>query len=435
MNNHSNSEGFQTVLDYKDFMTLEVGLDVDFDTAYQLFEENFDDIESEKLPNDGGDALKQLSNADIQLQSANLQVFSPDESILHKPFQTPTNTENNDNLIYLKKTGTSVGTPGGFPLETPKQVENHFENFHFTPRTMSLLTNDTNSQLKNINNIEQNIMSPGFSGKFISNNVNGTETLINTGSISSRPSTSGSMLLQQTPDNNTNISGLMWSPSFLNYQHIKQNQAYKTQLPINNIDIKFNSLVTKSDNPNINDHNGFKLLTAKETDTIVNFLDQFDKDVNKINTISSSNKLLDEAPIIENEVKEETIDALVETEKIKAVENKKRKLSYDELQEQFVIMEKKLAVNKNRHRISEKKRRATINDIFQELTQCIRYPRGSFQNVKKVRVTKYKLLDYVIEDITAVLKNNSDLEVFINKIGKDNDFNAWLVKNGHVNDK
>ncbi|KAL6931429.1 uncharacterized protein HGUI_02424 [Hanseniaspora guilliermondii] len=103
---------------------------------------------------------------------------------------------------------------------------------------------------------------------------------------------------------------------------------------------------------------------------------------------------------------------------------KKRKLSYDELLKKVDNIEKKLDAHKNKHKLSERKRRAIINDRFNKLITLVKFPRKN-DNPKQKRVTKHQQLQYIIEDLEDVTKQNTDIETFLKSHQLLDQFELW----------
>lgn len=103
---------------------------------------------------------------------------------------------------------------------------------------------------------------------------------------------------------------------------------------------------------------------------------------------------------------------------------KKRKLSYDELLKKVVNIEKRLDSHKNKHKLSERKRRAVINDRFNKLVTMVRFPRKSESATQK-RLTKHQQLQYIIEDLEEVTQQNTDIEAFLKTHQLLDHFELW----------
>lgn len=103
---------------------------------------------------------------------------------------------------------------------------------------------------------------------------------------------------------------------------------------------------------------------------------------------------------------------------------KKRKLSYDELLKKVDNIEKKLDAHKNKHKLSERKRRAVINDRFNKLITLVKFPRKN-NNTKQKRVTKHQQLQYIIEDLEEVTQQNTDIEAFLKSHQLLDQFELW----------
>ncbi|KAL6934356.1 hypothetical protein ACO0OL_002898 [Hanseniaspora opuntiae] len=103
---------------------------------------------------------------------------------------------------------------------------------------------------------------------------------------------------------------------------------------------------------------------------------------------------------------------------------KKRKLSYDELLQKVDNIERKLDAHKNKHKLSERKRRAVINDRFNKLVTMVKLPRKG-DGAKQKRVTKHQQLQYIIEDLEEVTQQNTDIEAFLKTHQLMDQFELW----------
>ncbi|OBA25638.1 hypothetical protein HANVADRAFT_53789 [Hanseniaspora valbyensis NRRL Y-1626] len=423
-------------------LNFDIDLDVDFDTAYKLFEENFNESDDGNEDNDNyeGDSDQFPSKYDEKpdkLDNQTNQFFEqPKQQIPSKTgqYSEVIDNKNETNPNQLERSTTPKSNSPLISIHTPI-INNYVEPLDLTPKTLALLNNDQQNipqrRYSHENALQNNWSSPDFFRRntMFSGQPSGSfgNTIGFPASSNERVLTAGSMLQQKTPDTNINTLGLMLSPPNVNMNFNFNNPLYRSQLPMSNGDFRSKSPQSNAENHvNQQQQQQFNLLSAKETDTIVSFLNQFEKNQQQPH---SSNKLLEEAPVIESEVRKDSVDAVVENN---TVETSERKLSYDELKTKVAQMEKRLSLHKNRHKISERKRRATINERFIELTDIIKYPRKESETKTKGRVTKYNLLGYVIEDIANVLENNKKMESIINDIGKQVDFQNWLLNRKNI---
>mgnify|MGYP003365384370 FL=1 len=430
-----------------DSLNLDIDLDVDFDTAYKLFEENFNESDAEDEDNDNynGEFEQLSSKYDEKLGKLNNQT---DQFFEQQKQQIPSKTgqfaevidnKHETNPNQLERSATPKSNSPLISIHTPiNNINNNYvEPLDLTPKTLALLNNDQQNlpprRYSHENALQNNWSSPDFFRRntMFSGQPSGSfgNAIGFPASSNERVLTAGSMLQQKTPDTNINSLGLMLSPPNVNMNFNFNNPLYRSQLPMSNGDFRSKSPQSNAEN-HVNQQqqqqHQFNLLSAKETDTIVSFLNQFEKNQQQPHT---SNKLLEEAPVVESEVRKDSVDAVVENN---TVETSERKLSYDELKTKVAQMEKRLSLHKNRHKISERKRRATINERFIELTDIIKYPRKESETKAKGRVTKYNLLGYVIEDIANVLENNKKMELIINDVGKQVDFQNWLLNSKKI---
>lgn len=423
-----------------DQLSIGFDLDVDFDTAYKIFEDNFNNEEDDFNRAN----LKQQQIASINDSHTNSTLNKDNYPSLLEPQQTLLKTTktpdpaDHDNSIRLESNFTPILNPPIISVQTPIINTNHnnyVEPLGLTPRTLAFLNNEQNKPQRKYSHDNTSSYS-GFSPDFYKRN----QIFFPPGSFDNpsefpsasngKGATTATIPQQKTPDVTMHNFGLMLSPSNLNFNNNNNSNglaSYKMQVP-----------TFKTENKTITPHLNIEhqknqqnlhgnILSAKETDTIVNFLNQFERSQQKIQHDFLSNKILSEAPVIESQTKSDGAHVALDNINENIPSSKKRKLSYNELQEKVEKMEKKLSMHKNRHKISERKRRATINERFNELTDIIKYPRNHSEINNKARVTKYTLLDYAIEDISAVVENNKKLEQFIIQIQRQEEFQNWLT--------
>lgn len=338
-------------------------MDLDFDTAYKNFEENFEEEIDEAV---------NYNNQQIAIPNVH---FDKIGELPHQPFDLKTPEPANYNQH----------------IEISHNLQADFknQNIALTQNALSLLNAD-----KTPSKIQDHLMSDNqsvLSGTF-------SEIIQKNAAYFQHQQVQPSLIIPKSISN-TRPGTANPNPLFptLDFQGFPNLKSPESQTPMSVSESP--GIYPKSPDPAVlpptkpsdEGNKKFNLLSVKETSELLNFLSKLEKP--------------DHSPH-------------------KKIVNK-QKLSYDDLLQKVNNIEKKLDAHKNKHKLSERKRRAVINERFNSLIELIKLPRKNKENEKKTRVTKYQQLQYVIEDIEEVTTKNAEIEVFLEKHGLMDQFELW----------
>lgn len=351
-------------------------MDIDFDTAYKNFEENFDEEMDEALNynNEQSDVL--ISTYFDKIEDMPYQAFemkTPEPGNFNQNLGFPNNfqPEFQQNNYFLTPTNLSLLNAD----KTPSKTQEHWINDNQS------VISGTSSEIiqKDTEYFQQLQIQPSVNVPTQHNNSNITTGASDQNLLFPAVELQGHPNIKHLP--NQPIMSVSKSPEL----YPKPSETGLKALPNSNLNTNFAQLKT-------DENNNFNLLSVKETTDLLNFLTKL------------------ETP--EQPIKKPLSD--------------KKKLSYDELLKKVDNIEKKLDAHKNKHKLSERKRRAVINERFNNLIELVVYPRnGEQSNKKSTRITKHQQLQYVIEDLEDVTKQNTDIESFLQTHQLMDHFELW----------